>query len=525
MAALACLAGLLAACDPEARAQVVLVVDTDLPVPTLADALRVELWSEDGAIESRVVPVRDPSELPLSFGVVIPAGRSVRARLRLHREERTYRVYPNQARAGDEDEPIADYAVDRLLTLDAPAAGIARYLVRLDGDCLAVPADLEADATCVSGRCAGERCESPRAGLEPIDAPPPTRSGAWAVVVPAPCEAAAAPPAHWDEARACIDGGFFYIGDSRVGITFCADAESRFHCNTVPERPVRVPPFEIDRFEVTARRYREAIERGAVTPRLEQRFDALARPLCHLGRPDGDELPMNCVTFAEAAQFCRAAGGALPTEAQWEYVASGRGDERSFTWGNASASCESAAYARIGPTVERAFGISGVDCARPTIASGAECCGTARPECEPALAPARPDVSGWPLDGPQPVGAFCEDRTRDGVFDMGGNVKEWTLDWRRFFGQRDACWDRAGVFEDPRCCGRTMERSPLYGASPPPCDDERETRDDGRVVQVSRPVRGASWAAPPGVLPTSTRWGSSDSSSWEIGFRCVYPSR
>ena len=43
--------------------------------------------------------------------------------------------------------------------------------------------------------------------------------------------------------------------------------------------------------------------------------------------------PMVNVTWLEAKQFCRWAGGDLPTEAQWEKAARGT-DARNFPWGN-----------------------------------------------------------------------------------------------------------------------------------------------------------------------------------------------
>ena len=43
--------------------------------------------------------------------------------------------------------------------------------------------------------------------------------------------------------------------------------------------------------------------------------------------------PVVAVTWFEADAYCRAAGGALPTESQWEYAACGEGGRR-FPWGD-----------------------------------------------------------------------------------------------------------------------------------------------------------------------------------------------
>jgi formylglycine-generating enzyme required for sulfatase activity len=47
----------------------------------------------------------------------------------------------------------------------------------------------------------------------------------------------------------------------------------------------------------------------------------------------GDDLPENCLIWAEADLFCRMRGGNLPTEAQWEYAARGP-DALIYPWGN-----------------------------------------------------------------------------------------------------------------------------------------------------------------------------------------------
>ncbi len=92
-----------------------------------------------------------------------------------------------------------------------------------------------------------------------------------------------------------------------------------------------------------------------------------------------DDHPVEYVQWADAVAYAAWVGGALPTEAQWEYAARGT-EGRAYPWGDAAPTCALAWYF----------------------------------ECRP-----RGTVSVMSL----PDGA-----TPSGVYDLGGNVAEWVAD-------------------------------------------------------------------------------------------------
>lgn len=98
--------------------------------------------------------------------------------------------------------------------------------------------------------------------------------------------------------------------------------------------------------------------------------------------------PINCVTWHEAMAFCIWDGGYLPTEAEWNYAASGGNEQRAYPWSNPA-------------------GSTTIDCTYATYNPGAPCLRAIR---------------GVGAKSPRGDGKW-------GHSDLAGNVLEWTLDW------------------------------------------------------------------------------------------------
>ena len=146
-----------------------------------------------------------------------------------------------------------------------------------------------------------------------------------------------------------------------------------------PIHAVTVEPFELMKSEATVAQYGYCVEDG-LCGKPERGGD------CNWDMVDSEKLPINCISWRQAVNFCKWAGGRLPTESEWEYAARSAGKAITYPWGNEEPTCDHAVM----------FG-DRVDCGQED---------TTMNVCS------------------KPAG-----NTVQGLCDMAGNVWEWIQDW------------------------------------------------------------------------------------------------
>jgi formylglycine-generating enzyme required for sulfatase activity len=178
-----------------------------------------------------------------------------------------------------------------------------------------------------------------------------------------------------------------------------------------------------------------------------------------------EQYPVVHISWDDAAAYAQWAGKRLPTEAEWEYAARGGLEAQRFAWGNEF---------------------------RP---KGRHMANTFQGEF-PYLAQAEDGYAGT-----SPVGSFPPNGY--GLFDMAGNVWQWTADWYRL----DTFAEQAsqGHCENPR--------------GPHNSFDPREPHAPKRVIKGGSYLCHVSYCE--SYRPSARRGTPPDTGSSHVGFRLV----
>ena len=245
---------------------------------------------------------------------------------------------------------------------------------------------------------------------------------------PPPCSSSPAgcPAIEW----VTIEGGTFNMGSTK-------------HSDEQPIRSVTVPSFQMMRTEVTVGMYRSCVNAGACEPPAcaGSRTDSGDR--CNYGA-NATEHPANYLSWRQLMTFAAWVGARLPTEAEWEFAASSRG-EGLYPWGAESPSCALTDYSSDGSVSLSCNGV-----------------------------------------GTSPTCSATSGDSAQGLCDMAGNVWEWVQD------------EHHNNYESAPSDGGGW----CVGACPTSASDPAYNANDA----VRRSLRGGAWLSVADYLRAANRY-------------------
>ena len=207
----------------------------------------------------------------------------------------------------------------------------------------------------------------------------------------------------------CKDGNWVDEGDCVSGSVTISAGSFKMGCNkdmegscpedTVPVHDVALSSYVMDKFEVPVELFELCMSENVCTndnadePHYRTSSDSYQ---CNIGNPERKNHPANCVTWHGAKAYCEWLGKRLPTEAEWENAAKS-GKVQIYPWGNEpAASCDN------------------------TVMKG--------------------NANGCGSNTTSPLGSKPEGASEQGIFDLSGNVAEYTSDWyeKKFYSTEEA---------------------------------------------------------------------------------------
>ncbi|MBI2388804.1 MAG: SUMF1/EgtB/PvdO family nonheme iron enzyme [Deltaproteobacteria bacterium] len=182
-------------------------------------------------------------------------------------------------------------------------------------------------------------------------------------------------------------------------------------------KPVTIAPFCMDQTEVTVAAMATCVAAGKCDePHAANLGDGTEQLCTWKHKPPLDKHPITCVRFRIATDYCTFVGKRLPTAPEFAWAYRGGDEARKYAWGN-----EEPSPARVN-------------------ACGKEC--PYYKKDEPHIV--YDETDPFPLTAP--VGSYPP--TRFGLYDIAGNVEEWTstswsLPYPAYVALGGSWWDRS----------------------------------------------------------------------------------
>ena len=245
--------------------------------------------------------------------------------------------------------------------------------------------------------------------------PRPDKTTIWGGCIPSSCDPASKPLSFTDEA--CVPAGQFSMGGLDGANGWPSEGD------TLPGHDVVVRRrFYVDKYETTVEEFMkwwnanprpmpsdgdlvfvsgtgDAVRWKGTWPVVAAGTDLGFGCVVTLGKGTAS---INCITFETALAYCMSHGKRLPSEAEWEYIASGTGKRNPWPWGTAPQPDDS-------------------------------CSSTIDKPCYTQHTALWPFARGTAHQGDTVYGS---------VNNLAGNVAEWTLDFYPPAGctQSSSCW-------------------------------------------------------------------------------------
>ena len=256
-----------------------------------------------------------------------------------------------------------------------------------------------------------------------------------------------------DELRALLPAGQWVEIDSQVEIPagefIMGTNYERADAQDQPEHKVNLPGFFIDKYPVTNVQYARFVVESKHRPPLDWQNGKI---------PDNKFLhPVTMVSWYDAKAYCEAYGKRLPSEAEWEKAARGSNGNR-WPWGNNMDPSRVNTYYNVGSTTE--------------------------------------------------VTKYLSGTSSYGVFDLAGNVSEWTAS---DFGPYSGSNAPSNVFQPKKVVAQSTKDKSMKVADLVPLQ--------GATYKVRR---GGSWKSDPFATSAYHRnFSLPNYASDFFGFRCV----